>query len=397
MKIELVELKQTCPMPELMDRIGLGEYAKPSCKSPFREDANPSFGIYQASSGETGNELHLNRSTKSYSKSTSVIERAIAYIDRTPPAIAGEGGHNQTFALTSKLIHGFQLDGSVATELLMKHYNPKCQPEWPPKDIERKVSEAQKTKPDMPSGHLLGKRAGKTPTVRRTKKSETVEKVDYSQRVRDFLKGCRCTEADLIESSPCNIPAEFYRQSKLMLYSLFGEDDLVNIVQTSKQSKDGKWHPVGRGETLPRDEWREKLETPITKTAGGCWFRYNPMDGYGITDKNVTAFKHACIEFDNIPIDLQISLFAKLPLKIRSITHSAGKSIHALVDVRGRSWAEYEAKVNAIYELMSHFGIDANCKNPSRMSRLAGAYRGREKQRLIYLNTADEILAEGIL
>ena len=69
MKIDLVELKQTCPMPELMDRIGLGEYAKPSCKSPFREDANPSFGIYQASSGdwlfkdhatgESGDELHL--------------------------------------------------------------------------------------------------------------------------------------------------------------------------------------------------------------------------------------------------------------------------------------------------------------------------------------------------
>ena len=56
-------------MPELMDRIGLGEYAKPICKSPFREDANPSFGIYQASSGdwlfkdhatgESGDELHL--------------------------------------------------------------------------------------------------------------------------------------------------------------------------------------------------------------------------------------------------------------------------------------------------------------------------------------------------
>ena len=69
MKIDPVDLKYTCPRPELMDRIGLGEYGKASCNSPFREDANPISGIYQASSGdwlfkghatgEIGDEMHL--------------------------------------------------------------------------------------------------------------------------------------------------------------------------------------------------------------------------------------------------------------------------------------------------------------------------------------------------
>ena len=40
---DISELKQICPMPKLMHCIGLGQYAKSSCRSPFREDSKPSF------------------------------------------------------------------------------------------------------------------------------------------------------------------------------------------------------------------------------------------------------------------------------------------------------------------------------------------------------------------
>ena len=66
---DISDLKQRCPMPELMHRIGLGQYAKSSCRSPFREDSKPSFGIFQGghglwffkdhATGETGDELTL--------------------------------------------------------------------------------------------------------------------------------------------------------------------------------------------------------------------------------------------------------------------------------------------------------------------------------------------------
>ena len=61
-------LKGICPMPNLMERIGLGDYAKKLCKSPFREDRNPSFGVFQSGSnwffkdhatGESGDEIKL--------------------------------------------------------------------------------------------------------------------------------------------------------------------------------------------------------------------------------------------------------------------------------------------------------------------------------------------------
>ncbi len=61
-------LKRACPMPELLRRMGLGEFAKPLTCSPFREDKNPSWGIFQhagkwffkdRATGETGDEIAL--------------------------------------------------------------------------------------------------------------------------------------------------------------------------------------------------------------------------------------------------------------------------------------------------------------------------------------------------
>ena len=62
------QLKQACPLPELMRRVGLGKYAKSSCCSPFRNDSKPSFGIFQRdnqyyfkdfASNEHGDEISL--------------------------------------------------------------------------------------------------------------------------------------------------------------------------------------------------------------------------------------------------------------------------------------------------------------------------------------------------
>ena len=42
------ECKQRLPLPALMSKLGFGEeYQKASCRSPFRDDKNPSFGIFR--------------------------------------------------------------------------------------------------------------------------------------------------------------------------------------------------------------------------------------------------------------------------------------------------------------------------------------------------------------
>ena len=46
--MEIDEMKTMLPLPQLMGRLGYGEeYQKRSCRSPFREEKKPSFGIFK--------------------------------------------------------------------------------------------------------------------------------------------------------------------------------------------------------------------------------------------------------------------------------------------------------------------------------------------------------------
>lgn len=70
-------------------------------------------------------------------------QRIQRYIDKVPPAISGQGGHNQTFSLACKLVLGFDLSPDEALPY-MRYYNQKCQPAWTEKELRHKVSDANK-------------------------------------------------------------------------------------------------------------------------------------------------------------------------------------------------------------------------------------------------------------
>jgi hypothetical protein len=64
--IDLKELKKQCPLKVLMKRMGLSKYAKPSSCSPFRDDENASWGVFEErglwfwkdfGTGESGDEI----------------------------------------------------------------------------------------------------------------------------------------------------------------------------------------------------------------------------------------------------------------------------------------------------------------------------------------------------
>jgi len=68
MRIDVNDLKKRCPLPSLMQLVGLGQYAKPSSRSPLRPDEKPSWGIFQYqgrwmykdfATGEVGDEIGL--------------------------------------------------------------------------------------------------------------------------------------------------------------------------------------------------------------------------------------------------------------------------------------------------------------------------------------------------
>jgi hypothetical protein len=328
--------------------------------------------------------------------STLIVERAIRYIYKTPPAISGENGSSQTFNLAQHLIHDFALSGEVVHSLLATHYNPRCDPQWSDKELRHKVNEAIKHPPTntshgckLPPSECNQVRPARLPI--RKVKAPRIDPVNALANVDKFLNGFRCTEEEIIAASPYKLPPlirgeHFYRQGAYLISMMYDRDDLVNIVGDSKQNDKGTWHPVGYGETLPRNECLKRLLDPLPNRPGGCWMRMNPMDGKGITDNNLTAFRFSLLEFDDIPLEHQLSLFAKLPLPIVTIIHSGGRSYHAWIQVNASSLDEYKDSVSKIYDRMGRFGVDRNNKNASRMSRLPGVYRGDQLQRLVYLN-----------
>lgn len=72
-----------------------------------------------------------------------IRERALKYARTIPPAISGQGGHDQTFETCLKICSGFDLTDEEAFEVL-REWNLACQPPWSEPELKRKITEAQK-------------------------------------------------------------------------------------------------------------------------------------------------------------------------------------------------------------------------------------------------------------
>ncbi|NYS33297.1 PriCT-2 domain-containing protein [Streptococcus danieliae] len=72
------------------------------------------------------------------------------------------------------------------------------------------------------------------------------------------------------------------------------------------------------------------------KEEAGAWIRFNPVDGKGVKNDNVTEFRYALVESDSMELGKQYALFKELELPIATLVHSGKKSLHAIVKVDAR-------------------------------------------------------------
>lgn len=84
----------------------------------------------------------------------AVERRALAYLRAMPPAISGSGGHAATYSAATALVHGFGLTPGRALQMLLAHYNPRCQPAWTEKELQHKVQDASSKPHDRSFGWL---------------------------------------------------------------------------------------------------------------------------------------------------------------------------------------------------------------------------------------------------
>lgn len=100
-------------------------------------------------------------------------------------------------------------------------------------------------------------------------------------------------------------------------------------------------------------------------------------------DANVTELRNFLIEMDKIELVNQCKLIHALKVPYRTMTYSGGKSIHVVISLKDpltstTLYTEVFHALNAIFPT-----LDPSCKNPSRLTRLAGAIRpdtGKEQE-----------------
>ena len=128
------------------------------------------------------------------------------------------------------------------------------------------------------------------------------------------------------------------------------------------------------------------------KTEAGAWIRFNPLDGKGVKNENVSEYRYALVESDSMPVDQQNAILRELELPIACLVHSGGKSLHAIVRIDAPDYAEYRKRVDYLYDVCkkNSFNIDKQNKNPSRLSRMPGVLRDGRKQYLVDINIGRE-------
>lgn len=120
----------------------------------------------------------------------------------------------------------------------------------------------------------------------------------------------------------------------------------------------------------------------------GAYVRINPLDGIGVADANVKAFKYALIEADVGSLEAQYGWIKSLNLPTKAVVTSGSKSVHALVKIDAKDIDEYRERVSRLHsELKSAgFDIDITTKNPSRFMRIPGVKRGDGRQVLVSID-----------
>lgn len=216
----------------------------------------------------------------------------------------------------------------------------------------------------------------------------------------EFVADGRIIDPAWVESREVQKPDGWSPAKELRRYleTLFEPSETVSMVmQSYLDEKKGKYIPRSAGMSFSVGEVLEKLSAhgdDIGAILGdydkkaGAWVRFNPMDGKGAKNANVTEYRYALVESDTLDIEKQNALIRELELPVAVLVHSGGKSLHAIVRIDAPDYTEYQKRVNYLYSICQKNGmeIDRQNKNPSRLSRLPGCVRGDKRQYIVDLN-----------
>ena len=303
-----------------------------------------------------------------------LIERARRYLAKMPPAVSGQHGHDQTFAVACILVQGFGLAVADAAPLFAE-YNARCSPPWSEPDLAHKLTDADRAaSPTEGRGHLARSTSGPSSPrspMSPSQISDFKSEIPESEAFEVFLRAC-FEPADVLSIAPGTLHPEAERA--------IPENGGVNI--------------------LTRDAWIERASSRggIARAFSGrhgLFIRINPVrHGAEGTDEDVTALRHVLVESDVIPKPEQERQLRASGLPIAALIDSAGNSVHAWVRIDAKNREEYHARREKVWASLPGFQIDKANKNPSRFSRCPGGLRNDDVQRLLAVNVGAASFAD---
>ena len=209
-----------------------------------------------------------------------------------------------------------------------------------------------------------------------------------------------------IEDRSIHIPEEWEPHKQLIAYleALFEPTENVGYV-TKSWKKDDRYLPAQGSWDRTAGQLIEALaqcKGDIGSVLGdydpaaGAWIRFNPLDGNGCKNDNVSEFRFALIESDELEIEKQNAIIHELELPCAALVFSGGKSLHAIVRIDAPDYGEYRRRVDYLYNVCQKNGLvlDQACRNPSRLSRMPGVLRNGQKQYLLETNFGKQSWAE---
>lgn len=225
--------------------------------------------------------------------------------------------------------------------------------------------------------------------------------ISYEQR-----DGLVVVDKHYLEGKEIKVSTEFNPIKELTTYleTLFEASENVGYV-TQTWEKDGKYLPTKGNYDRTAGELIQALNTcgdDIGAVIGdyderaGAWIRFNPLDGKGVKNDNVTEYRYALVESDVMDIEHQNAIIRELELPVACLVFSGGKSIHAIVKVDAGSYEEYRKRVDYLYMVCEKNGlkIDTQNRNPSRLSRMPGVMRNGNRQYIIDTNIGKSCYSE---
>lgn len=205
-----------------------------------------------------------------------------------------------------------------------------------------------------------------------------------------------------IERSEIHIPEQWNPTEQIITYleTLFEPDENVGYV-TESWEHDGKFLPSKGCYDRTAGQLIKELyqcKGDIGSVLGdynsevGAWIRFNPLDGKGVKNENVTEFRYALVESDTMDISAQKAIITELELPVAALVYSGKKSLHAIVKIDASTYEEYKKRVDYLYNVCNKNGLklDIQNRNPSRLSRMPGIMRNGKKQYLLDTNIGKE-------